>query len=355
MLEQDREDGLISVNMATEHKRNNINRLVCFKCGGIGHVMRKCTVAAKFPICAICKKSHHVKAHEIATKMSKDKLSKAYGPLKDSDTVAFMTEEELASANLDQLEQSMGLDDLVAAQLSITNDYEDDDVIENNHSYVYEDDEEFGGMTTIVENNMNSNVVNNNNDDLGINNNNIKNDIRVKNDNDNINLNKSNNKVKNKNNLTNINNNDNKNNISNNDMYYKEDVIKDHIVIEIDSGPGFQDAKREDKDIYINKAKLNNKICIKTLDLKSSINKNNKNLEPKDKFGKIIDKKELTGVMSNILFRLVGFLLSMISILEGKKEIKVCRTDDMRDYMEERYNVSIVDDNIIEEYFSDEE
>jgi len=356
MIEQDREEGLISVNMATEHRRNSINKLVCFKYGGVGHVMRKCTVAAKFLICTICKKSHHVKAHDIATKMSKDKLNKAYGPVKDSDTVAFMTEEEVASANLDQLEQSMGLDELVAAQLSVTNDYEDDDIIENNHSYVYEDDEEeFGGMTTIIENNINSDVVNNNNDNVGINNNNIKNDMYLMIDNDNINLNKSNDNVKNKNNLNNINNNDNKNNDNNNDVYHKEDVMKEHIVIEIDSGQGFQDTKYEDKDIHINKVKLNNKTCIKTLDLKSSIDKNCKNLGPKDKFGKIIDKNELTGVMSNILFRLVGFLLSMISVLEGKKEIKVCRADDMRDYMEERNNVSIVEDNIIEEYFSDEE
>jgi len=74
LIEQDREDGLISVNMATEHKKNfnNLNKLICFKCGEYGHVMRKCTVVSKFPICSICKKSHHVKAHDIATKMTKD-------------------------------------------------------------------------------------------------------------------------------------------------------------------------------------------------------------------------------------------------------------------------------------------
>jgi len=339
--------------MATEHKKesNSVNKLICFKCGGYGHVMRKCTLVSKFPICTICKKSHHVKAHDIATKMTKDKLSRAYSPVKDNDTIAYMTEEELQIANMDQLEQSASLDELVAAQLSITNDFEDDDdIIDSNHSYIYEGyEEEFGGMSMIVDNDNNEerkkSMDNNRIDNKKqINNNNKKKNDYNKDDNA-----KSNNKYNND--LDPQDDHKVTNDINNKKQHDDVKVNRDNHGEDNDSN---ENMYNEDSDyISYNHIKLNNINRIKPLGFKSSIDNKNK-IKQEDKMGRIVNKNELNRIFSLVLFRLVEFLLGLISRLEGKKDMRVCKEDDMWEYMERKNNM----DNGIkeeEEYFSDEE
>jgi len=135
MLKKDTEDGLVSANMAVGgDSKKRLSKVMCLKCGEIGHAMRRCFNKTEWPVCSICKKSHHTKAHAAAQDLGKDRLSRAYNVVKDKGekgVLTFMTQEEEDLEHEDQLAMSRSLDELITAnRVAVERDLEDDEDVE---------------------------------------------------------------------------------------------------------------------------------------------------------------------------------------------------------------------------------